>query len=93
MVTANFDPDETFYALTILAGEGGTIPAGLDDPISGQYHAGEEISIISRAMPDFVFSEWVSSSGGNFEDAESSATTFTMPTSDTTITAVFTPIA
>lgn len=84
--------EEPVYQLTLTADEGGTIPAGLDQEISGSYKAGETVSLIARPMPGYRFSGWVSSAGGEFEDASSSGTTFTMPANDVTVTARFEPL-
>ena len=77
------------YDFTVTAGEGGTIPAGLDAYLNGVYAAGAEISLAAREMPGYVFAGWVSSNGGEFLDASASQTTFIMPANDVTVTAQF----
>ena len=76
------------YVLTITAGQGGSISMGA----SGSYAAGSVIDI--AAAPNsvhsgYTFSGWTSSKGGTFGDASKTATTFTMPANDVTITANF----
>ena len=79
------------YRLTITAGAGGTIPAGLENRIDGEYEPGEQIRLIARANPGYVFDKWTSSNGGDFIDANSVDTEFIMPEADTVITASFLP--
>lgn len=78
--------------LKIEAGEGGTIPAGQETEITGDYEEGSTISIIAREMPDYYFVNWTSSSGGTFADANDPQTTFVMPGKDTIVTAHFRPM-
>lgn len=75
--------------LRIEAGEGGTIPAGQETEINGDYEEGTTVSIIAREMPDYYFVNWTSSNGGTFADANDSQTTFSMPGKDTIVTAHF----
>lgn len=77
--------------MTICASEGGTIPAGLDCVLSGEYACGQKIEILAREMPGYCFQKWVSSNGGTFEDESSLSTKFTMPGNDVTVTALFIP--
>lgn len=76
--------------MTIEASEGGTIPAGLADTISGSYDVGEQIHLITRCNPGYIFDRWVSSDGKNhFEDATQSDTFFYVPKKNVTVTALF----
>jgi len=84
-------PIAGMYRLTIAAGVGGTIPAGLDTRIDGEYEQGEQIRLIARPNPGYVFDKWTSSNGGDFVDAHSIDTEFIMPEADTVITANFIP--
>lgn len=88
LVSCDSTPKETFK-LTIEASEGGTIPAGQEDEINGNYEEGADISIIARPNPGYSFVNWTTSSGGTLKDANNSQTIFTMPSSDTTVTAHF----
>ncbi|KLU65792.1 N-acetylmuramoyl-L-alanine amidase LytC precursor [Desulfosporosinus acididurans] len=74
------------YALTITAGSGGTITEGS----SGNYAAGDIISLAATADSNYSFNGWTSSNGGTFADSNRAATTFTMPAGATTLTAAFT---
>ena len=68
----------TYYTLTVTDGSG-----------SGSYTAGQAVSIAANTAPDGqVFDHW-ESNGGSFADEKSPNTTFTMPNSDVTVTAVF----
>lgn len=70
------------YVLTVMDGTG-----------SGEYAAGEKVTI--TAVPPNLrhFVEWEQSEGevGTFENQYSETTTFTMPASSVTITAIFAP--
>ena len=90
VITACFEPAD-LHNLEICTDEGGDLPAGLDEMVNGTHSAGEVISIAARAMPGYRFVEWRSSGGGDFADAQSSQTQFTMPAEDVVITAVFEP--
>ena len=74
--------NNTMFTLKIEASEGGTIPAGKEVEINGQYQAGDRIRLITRPMPGYYFTHWTSSNGGNFDDASDSQTIFTMPESE-----------
>jgi hypothetical protein len=80
-VTANWeDIPATTYTLTVSGGTGSTG--------SGQYEAGGSASISAGTPPSSKrFKNWTSSNGGSFADANSSSTTFTMPSNATTVTA------
>ncbi len=73
------------YALTITGGTGGSITQGS----SGNYAAGAVINIAASPDANYAFAGWTSSGGGVFGDADSAATTFTMPAQSVTITASF----
>ena len=85
----NANDDSHKYSFTIITGEGGTIPAGLDRDIDGEYESGEEISLIARQMPGYVFDKWTTSDGGSFEDEYSITSKFIMPENDVIVTANF----
>ena len=64
----------THYSLTVVNGMG-----------SGSYEAGTMVNIASDAnLAGYVFSRWVSDSGGAFANA---ATIFTIPAGDVTVEA------
>jgi len=71
--------------LEAVAGAGGTIA----ETISGEYYAGEEISISAVANGGYEFTGWTSSSGGSFTSTTSNDTIFVMPENDVVITANF----
>lgn len=77
------------FALKIVATEGGSIPAGKDTIINGQYKVGERIDIQAREMPGYRFDRWTSENGGEFEDDTESTTVFVMPEADVVLTAHF----
>ena len=67
------------YALTVTNGTGG-----------GSYEAGAQVSIAANAAPEGKqFDKWTSSNGGSFADASAPNTIFTMPASDTSVTATY----
>ncbi len=88
-ISAVFEVNNTLYNLSITTTEGGGVPAGLTESINGQYREGDEIKLIVRPMPDYVFVEWVSSNGGEFSDKNDSGATFIMPANDTEICGIF----
>lgn len=77
----------TTYALTVKAGTGGSISAGA----SGNYAAGNVISLIAVPETGYAFSGWTATSG-KFSDAASASCSFTMPDGAATVTANFTPV-
>jgi len=85
VLVPNVIPDEDTYALTVMAGTGGSIILGA----SGDYEAGQVIPIFAQANSNYVFTGWVSTANGTFENAANAVTTFTMPANDTTIMALF----
>ena len=86
VVTVTNIPPAT-YALTLQAGAGG-VTAGT----GGDYEAGTVINITAFANSGYKFSNWTTSNGGNFGDANSASTTFTMPGNPTTVTANFSAV-
>ena len=72
------------YTLTVdlNGGSGGTT--------GGTYPASEVVNINAGSRSNYRFDGWTSSNGGSFADASSASTTFTMPATDTTITANWT---
>ena len=59
---------------------------------SGIHAAGMEVTIeASEATGEYRFSHWVSEGGGEFENARSPRTTFTMPADSATVSAHFLP--
>ena len=83
-MTANFQAtgggDPVFYMVTVNNGSGG-----------GNYEAGTTVSISAGEPPaDHVFTNWTTTSAGvQFNDANSSTTTFIMPNNAVTVTANF----
>jgi hypothetical protein len=76
-VTATYK-DAATYTLTVTGGTG-----------SGNYTAGTEVVIVANTPADGkVFDTWTSDSG-SFADANSAATTFTMPAAAATVTATY----
>ena len=69
------------YTLTIELNGGSGASAG------GDYAEGTVIQINAGTRPNYRFTGWTSSDGGVFADASNASTTFTMPASDTTVTA------
>jgi hypothetical protein len=91
-VTANFvegppiPPDQ--YTLTMaVAGSGSTSPAV--GPHT--YAAGTVVPIVATAAGGFRFLNWVAAAG-TFGSTTTSATTFTMPAQNVTVTANFVPV-
>lgn len=76
-------PTAPTYALTVTAGEGGTVTGG------GSFAAGETPTITATAESGYKFSGWTSSDGVIFADAKSAVTTITMPANAVTVTANF----
>ena len=72
------------YTLTV------NLNGGSGSTTGGEYPAGEAIHIDAGSRSNYRFNGWTSSNGGNFADASSASTTFTMPAADTTITANWT---
>ena len=79
------------YALTMAASPSA---GGTATDITGEspYEEGTEVSISATANTGYVFTNWTAPSG-TFVYADSSATTFTMPGNDVTVTANFEAIA
>ena len=75
------------YHLVLTSTVGGTVSG-----IEGQYLAGAPIALSSTPSPGYRFDGWSSSQGGSFADASLAATVFTMPASNTVITARFTHV-
>ena len=69
------------YTLTV------NLNGGSGSTTGGQYPAGEVVNIDAGSRSNYRFDGWTSSNGGNFANASSASTTFTMPAADTTITA------
>lgn len=79
-IELSFEVLET-YTLTV------DLNGGSGSTIGGEYTAGEVVNIDAGSRSNYRFDGWTSSKGGNFADASSASTTFTMPAADTTITA------
>ncbi|MBQ9368273.1 MAG: hypothetical protein IJT83_10860, partial [Victivallales bacterium] len=78
-VTAVYVP--ITYALTVENGTG-----------SGSYAADDEVQIAANAAPEGEqFARW-EATAGTLADANSAATTFTMPAAEATVTAIYEPI-
>jgi hypothetical protein len=70
------------YELTVVNGSG-----------SGSYEAGEVVQVKADAPPPGkVFATWLSSHAGGLSDAGSADTTYTMPASAVTLTAIYADI-
>ncbi len=82
-LVAKFESSDNL--LTITAGTGGTITDGR----SGNYTAGETITLSAKANTGYRFTNWTTSNGGTFGDSNSTSTTFTMPANNVTVTANF----
>ncbi|MDR2088536.1 MAG: dockerin type I domain-containing protein [Clostridiales Family XIII bacterium] len=76
---------EDDYTLTVEAGPGGAAVG----TAGGKYFEGDAIEISAKANPGYAFDGWSSSNGGDFEDASSPNTLFSMPGGDATVTANF----
>jgi uncharacterized repeat protein (TIGR02543 family) len=78
---------------------GGTFNEGHATPIltvidglgTGSYPAGATVTITANPPPadGAVFDHWTTSAGGDFADPLSATTTFTMPGTDTTVSAIY----
>lgn len=75
----------TLFTATIQAGQGGIIITGA----TGTYAVGSSISLVASANSGYYFDGWSSSNGGVFTNVSSTSTSFTMPSSNVTITANF----
>lgn len=82
-LVAKFESSDNL--LTITAGTGGTIT----DDRSGNYTAGDTITLSAKANTGYRFTNWTTSNGGTFGDSNSTSTTFTMPANNVTVTANF----
>jgi hypothetical protein len=80
---ARFTPVER-HAMFMVAGPGGSIvnPDGFNS-------AGTQIAVSAQADDGYVFVDWISWGGGSFANANSAATTFTMPGNGVTVAARF----
>ena len=72
------------YTLTV------ELKGGSGSTTGGEYAEGAVINIDAGSRSSYRFTGWTTSNGGNFADASSASTTFTMPAADTTITANWT---
>ena len=70
--------------LSVLANPGGSVSG------SGQFAAGESVTITAWPSSGYVFSGWHSSGEGFFDDSTYATTQFTMPGRSVTVTAYFT---
>lgn len=71
--------EPAFYTLNVENGSG-----------DGNYTANTQVNITADTAPSGkVFDHWETSNGGIFTDAASASTTFTMPATVTTVTAVY----
>ncbi|MDR1639234.1 MAG: S-layer homology domain-containing protein [Clostridiales bacterium] len=83
-VTATFELPQD-YSLSVSSTSGGSVTQGS----SAKYLSGTDISLEATPSTGYRFARWETSNGGYFEDPESFATVFAMPSVDTTVTAVF----
>ena len=89
------DPDdkgintEISVHVTVKAGNGADLPAGLGETMSGTYHPGEEITLIARSMPGYGFLRWeVSDNVDCLDDPTKVNAVLTVPDRDITVTAI-----
>ncbi len=73
------------YTLNFESTENGT----LNSDVGGKYKKGAKITLTATPNERYAFVKWVSDNGGVFEDEKSTSTTFTMPSHNTTISALF----
>lgn len=82
--TIRVDPYIT-EQLEVRANPGGSVyPAGLR-----QMAGGEVLQLTATPLAGYIFAGWNSTNGGDFADAGSTVTKFTMPGNATTVTAYF----
>ncbi len=91
-ITVTYDNEATATAtVTFVVTPTYTLTVDLDggsgDTDGGVYEEDTVIDIDAGSRSNYTFTGWTSSDGGTFGDASSASTTFTMPASDTTITA------
>lgn len=79
---AKFVPVER-HNLKLIAGTGGRVTS-----IEGTYTVGTQIAVVAEANNGYKFKEWTATQGA-FDSATSSSAWFTMPESDTIVTANF----
>jgi len=78
-VTAQWTADVTSYNVTVNSGSGG-----------GSYAANATVTITANEAPSGkVFDKWTTPDGVNFANASATATTFTMPAKNVTVTATY----
>lgn len=77
------------HLLSIIASDGGTIPAGVEQHINGEYAEGATIHLAARAFPGYKFKMWTTNGEGSFVNDNASVTTFRMSNSDVKVTAIF----
>ena len=77
-------PSDGGYCIDILSSYGGTVKG-----VSGNYKADSKIDIEATPDDGWIFVNWESANGGEFEDNKSSKTTFTTPDNSTTVAARF----
>ena len=84
IITARFEEVSrvSTYRLTVVTGVSGSI-------VTGSYVEGEKVNIEAEEANGYKFLGWSSNTGGIFDDSESPVTTFTMPGTDTVVTAGF----
>ena len=83
-LTARFTQVE-WHTMRLNSSIGGRIVAGLE----GLYSVGTRLTIVAEPNDGYIFVNWTSSNGGNFANADTVYTTFTMPSNNTTVTAHF----
>lgn len=83
-VTANFTHNTYSIASAISPAGGGTATFGAN---SGHYN--DNVEIVATAATGYTFSSW-SATAGTLKSATASTTTFTLPASNSTVTANFT---
>lgn len=71
------------YPLSVVAEPGATLTGSS----GGSTAFGDKVSLNVAIQPGYKFDGWVSSNGGSFTNASTTATQFTMPDNSTTVTA------
>ena len=81
------------FRLTVTSAEGGSLPAGLAETLSGDYPSGTELQLLARPDPGYAFDRWELSGGSNFRlsDPQSADAVLTTGERDAVLTAFFRP--
>lgn len=82
-ITANFTPKSYLITLVESPSGCGTVTGG------GTYSYGSTVNITATPEPGYIFTRW-NTTAGTIANSTSASTTFTVPNSTATITAIFT---